>query len=255
VKTLEIERRDRIAIVRLDKARGNAIDDDLVADLTGAARELGEDDGVAGVLLSSAHPRLFCPGLDLVALKAMDRSDLEAFLRRFLAMVRTLYGLPKALVAAVSGHAVAGGCILALTADWRVLARDAAIGLNEVKIGLPLPWSIAVLVRSAVSSSAWAKVALLGRNFTNDEALTAGLADELADPAGVDEASLSRLAEFTGKDVRALAVTKACMRSDVLAEMRAREGERTADFLDAWFSPETQSRLRDIVSSLGRSSP
>jgi Delta3-Delta2-enoyl-CoA isomerase len=254
VKTLALERRDGIAILRLDKARGNAIDDDLVADLASAAAELAGDESVRGVLLSSAHARLFCPGLDLVALSSLDRPELHAFLRRFLSTVRSLYGLPKPMVAAVSGHAVAGGCILALTADWRVLSRDAAIGMNEVKIGLPLPWPIATLVRASVSPSATAKVALLGRNFSNDEALAAGLADELAEPGSVDEASLTRLMEFTSKDPRAMAKTKAYLRSETLAEMRAREEEAVPDFLDSWFSASTQERLRGILSSLGRSS-
>ena len=122
VKTVVLERRDGIAILRLDKARGNAIDDDLVADLASAAAELAGDESVHGVLLSSAHARLFCPGLDLVALSSLGRPELHAFLRRFLSTVRSLYALPKPMVAAVSGHAVAGGCILALTADWRVLS-------------------------------------------------------------------------------------------------------------------------------------
>jgi Delta3-Delta2-enoyl-CoA isomerase len=254
VKTLTLERRSGVAIVRIEKARGNAIDDDLVADLGEAAEEAARDDGVGGIVLSSGHARLFSPGLDLVALSSLGRGDLGAFMRRFLSMVRCLYGLPKPMVAAVSGHAVAGGCILALTADWRVLARDAVIGLNEVKIGLPLPWSIALLVRGSVSPAASVKVALLGRNFSNEEALACGLADELADPGGVDDAALARLAEFTSKERRAMAITKACMRSATLGEMTAHEEEGIPDFLDAWFSPGTQERLRGLLASLGRSS-
>ena len=253
MRTVRLERRENLAILRLDKARGNSIDPALVEDLIETVGEAARDEGVRGVLLASAHPRLFCPGLDLVALTTMSRDALAGFMARFAEMVWTLYSLRKPMVAALSGHAVAGGCILALTADWRVLGPGAEVGLNEVKIGLPLPWSVALLVRASVSPPAIGRVALLGRNFAGQAAVDAGIVDELA-PAGVEEASLARLAELAEKDPRAVAVTKGYLRSGVLAEMKAREAEEQDVFLDAWFSPDTQRRVRAIIESLGRSS-
>ena len=120
---VRIERDGRAAVVRLDKARGNAIDEPLVLALAEAAAEVARDDSVRGVMLASAHPKLFCPGLDLVALADYDRPAMERFMSSFAVTVWALYGLPKPIVAAVSGAAVAGGCILALTADHRVLRR------------------------------------------------------------------------------------------------------------------------------------
>ena len=136
---VRIESQGRLAVLRLSKARGNAIDEPLVEDLARAAVAVAADDGVRGVLLASAHPTLFCPGLDLVALAEYDRGSMERFMTAFAIAVWGLYGLPKPVVAAVGGAAVAGGCILALTADHRVLKRGAPIGLNEVKVGVPLP--------------------------------------------------------------------------------------------------------------------
>ena len=90
-------------------------------------------------------------------------------------MVWALYGLPRPMVAGVNGHAVAGGCILALTADHRVLRRGGAqIGLNEVRVGLPLPWSVSELLRASVPPPALGQVALLGRNFADEEAIRSG---------------------------------------------------------------------------------
>lgn len=247
---VRIERRDRLAVLRLDKPRGNAIDDGLAGALLDAASSLGRDDGVDGVLLASAHPRLFCPGLDLLALVDFDRAAMERFMLRFAAAVWTLYGLEKPVVAAVGGAAVAGGCILALTADHRVLRRGAPIGLNEVKVGVPLPWSVTVLLRASVPAPALGRIALLGRNFTDDEALAAGLADEVAAAEGFEETCLARLAEFAEKDVRALATTKRWLRGPAIEEMKEHEPERVRAFLDGWFSPATQERIRSTVASL-----
>jgi enoyl-CoA hydratase len=250
---VRLERQGRLAVLRLDKPRGNAIDDALAGDVLDAATEIGRDDSVAGVLLASAHPKLFCPGLDLVSLVGYDREPMERFMLRFAAAVWALYGLEKPVVAAVNGAAVAGGCILALTADHRVLRRGAPIGLNEVKVGVPLPWSVTVLLRGAVPAPALGRIALLGRNFADEEALAVGLADELAPgDAAFEGACLGRLAEFADKDERALAITKRWLREPLLEEMKEHEPERVRAFLDGWFSPGTQERIRAAVASLSK---
>jgi enoyl-CoA hydratase len=233
---VRIERDGRVAALRLDKARGNAIDEPLVLGLAEAAAEVARDDSVCGVLLASAHPKLFCPGLDLVALAEYDRPAMERFMASFAVAVWALYGLPKPVVAAVSGAAVAGGCILALTADHRVLRRGAPIGLNEVKVGVPLPWSVTRLLRASVPPQALGRIALLG--------------DELAAAEGFEAACRARLEEFVDKDARALAATKAWLRESVLAEMMAHERERLPGFLDGWFRASTQERIRATVAGL-----
>jgi enoyl-CoA hydratase len=247
---VRLERDGRIAVLRLDKPRGNAIDEPLVESLAAAAAELARDDGVRGVLFASAHPKLFCPGLDLVSLAEYDRASMGRFMSAFMLAVWALYGLPKPVVAAVSGAAVAGGCILALTADHRVLKRGAPIGLNEVKVGVPLPSSVTRLLRASVPPQALSRIALLGRNFSDEAALAAGLADELGDADGFEALCRARLGEFVDKDPRALAATKAWLREGVLGEMMARESERLDAWLDGWFSPGTQERIRATVAGL-----
>jgi len=253
VSGVRIEKQGPLAVLRLDKARGNAIDETLVDELMAAGTTLEADPAVRGVLLASAHPKLFCPGLDLVGLLEYDRPSMQRFMGKFAALVWGFYGLRKPVVAAVSGHAIAGGCILALTADHRVLARGGVqIGLNEVRIGVPLPWSVAVLLRATVPAGALARVALLGRNFADDEALQAGLADELADATGFEDFCLKRLEEFAEKDPTGVGTTKAWLRADALREMQKEEGRLSRDWLDAWFSDATRARIREIVAGLGK---
>ena len=250
MSSVRIERQGPLAVLRLDKGRGNAIDEPLAVDLAQAAAELARAGDVRGVLLASAHPKLFCPGLDLVALADYDRPSLGRFMGAFAVSVWALYGLAKPVVAAVGGAAVAGGCILALTADHRVLKRGAAIGLNEVKVGVPLPWSVTRLLRATVAPPALGRIALFGRNFTDEEALAAGLAHELAETEGFEATCLARLEELADKDPRAFATTKAWLREDVLAEMMAHETARLPAWLDGWFSEGTQERIRAAVSAL-----
>jgi enoyl-CoA hydratase len=252
VSGIRIETDGRLAVLRMDKPRGNSIDEAFVAEMTRAAAEVGKDAGVDAVLLASAHPKLFCPGLDLVTLLEYDRPAMERFMAAFSDMAIALFSLPKPVVAAVSGHAVAGGCVLALTADHRVLRRGAQIGLNEVRVGLPLPWSVALLLRAAVPPSSLSRVALLGSNFTDEEAVALGLVHEVRDADGFEAACRARLAEFAERDARAVALTKGYLRAAALAEMRAHEAERRPDFLEAWFSAEARARIRAVVESLAK---
>ena len=249
---VRLEPQGNLTVLRLDKPRGNAIDQPLVDALREAARTLAADEGVRGVLLASAHPKLFCPGLDLLTLIDFDREAMERFMLRFAEAVWALYRLPKPVVAAVGGHAVAGGCILALTADHRVLRRGAEMGLNEVRIGVPLPWSVSVLLRTTVPAESLARVALLGKNFADEEARAAGLADELADSEGFEQRCLERLAEYAEKDALAFGTTKTYLRAAALEAMQAHEQARIPEFLDGWFAEPTRRRMREMVDALKR---
>jgi enoyl-CoA hydratase len=248
-RTVTVETTGRLAVLRLGREHGNAIDDELVRDLAAATREVERDDRVSGVLLA-ASGKLFCPGLDLRELTRLDLPAMDAFLERFEEMVVGLYALTKPVVAALSGHAVAGGCVLALTCDWRVLREGARIGLAEVRVGLPLPHPVALLLRDAVPSPRLTEIALAGRDLEGDEAVAAGLVHELHGPAGFEAHCLSRLEELASKERAAFAITKRHLRADTLEKMRASDRRWHDEWLDAWFATPTRERLLAIAARL-----
>jgi enoyl-CoA hydratase/carnithine racemase len=242
-----------LALLRLDKPRGNAIDEGLAEALTSAVLEASKDDAVRGILLCSANPKIFCPGLDLVALGEYDHAALSRFMARFAKMIWTLFGLSKPLVAALNGHTVAGGCIVALTTDYRLLKRGASIGLNEVQIGVPLPWSVSVLIRATLPPTSWTDVGLSGSNFSDEDAVRVGLAHAVLEAKDFENVCLERLSRLADKDANAFAVTKRCLREGFMAEMTAQESYRAGEFISAWFSPETRERRQKLVESLKKS--
>ena len=251
LETLRFESAGGIVTLRLDRPHGNAINPGLVTDLLAAFDRIESDDSVRGVLLASAHPRIFCPGLDLQELYPLDRPALETFLRSFCLCYRRLFTLTKPVVAALAGHAVAGGFVLALAADHRVLASDGAtIGLNEIRIGLPLPWGVTVLLRQAVDPSRLAEVAMLGRNVTGGPAVAAGLVQELAPAGQVESVARERLADYAAKSPLALRLIKTYLRAEAAREMREGDEARLNDFLEVWFSPATHASLGQSVVAL-----
>jgi enoyl-CoA hydratase len=245
--TLEIDR--GLATIRMSREHGNAINGELVEGLTAASAAVARASEVRGVMFA-AGGRLFCPGFDLQELIELSRPEMEAFVRGFADCLLALYTLYKPVVAAIHGHAVAGGFVLSLTADWRVLREDALVGLNEVRVGVPLPFGVAMILRDSVPAARLEEVALFGRNYTNQDALNAGLVHEVHPEESFEERCQERLEELTSKDARAFAVTKRYLRSATVERIHVFEGQLAHEFLDCWFSAGTQQRLRRVVRDL-----
>lgn len=240
-----------VATVTIARVHGNAIDGSVVDGLLDAYHVCGEDPEIRVLVLRGAG-KLFCPGLDLQDLVSLDRPAMERFMERFSAAVLSMYAFAKPVVAAVSGHALAGGCVLALTADWRTVRRGALLGLNEVRVGVPLPFGVAQILRESVPIDRATSVALLGRNFKDEEAVAAGLAHEIAEPDAFEAVCRERVEEFLSKDATALAITKRYLRAPAVERIRAAGRTLLPEFLDAWFSPGTRARIAAIVEEIGK---
>ena len=248
-RSVGMEAEDGLATVTLDRAHGNAINVELAEELTRLCREAARDDAIHGLMLAGAG-KLFCPGLDLQELIELDRPEMESFVIDFATCVMELYAFPKPMVAAIHGHAVAGGCVLTLTADWRVLRAGALVGLNEVRVGVPLPFGVSLILRESVPRLHLEEVALLGKNYHDDDALSAGLVHEVHAGESFEEHCRMRLREFVSRDLGALMITKRFLRSSIVDRIRENGTRDVPEFLDAWFRPQTQARIRGIVDEL-----
>lgn len=245
--TLTVE--DGLGIMRMGREHGNAINKELADDLIAAIREAEATAGIRGVLFA-ASGKLFCPGLDLRELIELDRDGMRAFLESFGGCFRELYSFPKPLVAAMHGHAIAGGYLLSLTADWRILRQGAQVGLAEIKVGVPFPYGIAEILRTSVPTACLTNVALLGTNYLDGEALEAGLVHEVHPAEGFEDYCRQRLVELAAKDAKAFAISKRYLRAATIERVRSAEPRHDDEFLDSWFSEATQERMADLVKSL-----
>ncbi len=248
-QTLETSIRDGLATVRLHRRHGNAINLDMVDELTSTFRRLESDDAVRGVQLAAAG-KLFSPGLDLQELIELERGDMARFLERFNACILSLYTFAKPVVAAIHGHAIAGGCVLTLTADWRVLQHEKMIGLNEVRVGVPFPFGVAMILRESVPQRHLEEIALYGRNYRGEEAANVGLVHEVHAAEGFEEHCGIRLESLANKDAAAFAITKRYLRAPTVERIMADEARLEVDFLDRWFSDTTRAKIRAIVDEL-----
>ena len=191
---------------------------------------------------------VFSAGLNLKEVAELDRPGMEAFLGLLDDVMDTLYGHPGPSVACVNGHAIAGGCVIALCCDVRIAVDDprVRIGLNEVALGLEFPPKILELVRCRLPANSFDRVVLESGLYDPRTALSLGLVDEVS--ADVHAAARSALARLAAHPAATYEATKRTLRTGALvlsAEQRRYFRERV---VPAWCAPETKERVRAALA-------
>ncbi len=247
---MRLESRGEIALLRLEAGKANAFGRALIARLSVLLDDVGSS-GARGLVITG-YDRFFSAGLALPELIELPRAELRAFMRSFDGLMARIFALPVPVVAAINGHAIAGGCVLALQADERHIADGRIkIGLSEAQLGLGLPAIVMESLRAAVPVGSLRRLALEGALVDPAEALALGLVDRVAAPGELESGAVNRARALASVPGAGFAQIKAAMRGPFLQRARA-IGETEAErWLDTWFDGETQGRLRDAVSRLG----
>ncbi len=237
---------DGIAVLTMQHGKVNALDTEFCEAIAARFRALAASDVKAVVL--TGQGRAFSAGVDLVRLSRGG----AAYVREFLPALHRFYDAvffhPKPVVAAVNGHAIAGGCVLACCADRRIMARAAGrIGVTELLVGVPFPALAFEIVRLAVPPRYLAEVTYTGATYEPDTALERGFIDEIAEPAELLTDALAVAQELAALSPAAFAQNKMQIRQPV-AERLAASGEATdAAATEIWAAPATLDYIRSYV--------
>ena len=249
----DIARVDDVHVVTMTSNKVNAMNDDFFSDLQSAIAELQSAEALPVVL--TGQGRCFCAGLDLRQLYELDRVTLARFVDRLDETVLAWFSLPRPTVAALNGHAIAGGCVLALACDVRVAVdRGTTIGVNEVQVGIPFPAVPLAIMRYALSPAHAREILLLGALYAPDAALARGLVDELAPADGLMARAIALARSVAPDSLEAYATVKAHLLVPALSALEATRAEVNRQFLDVWFSEGGRRRLTEMRNRLlGRS--
>ena len=205
---MQTESRSSITILRLNRSVRNPINGEMVDALEAAIHAAAADPAVAGVVLSTTSEKFFSIGLDIPDLFPLSREEFGRFIRNFDRLCLTLLAIPKPTVAAVRGHAVAGGCVLALCCDYRIIGSGKKLmGLNEAKLGVPVPYPAHQALVHAVGPNVARRMIDSASFYSPDELLRFGLVDQIAEDGDAEDAAASRatqLAEIPGCAYRAI---------------------------------------------------
>jgi enoyl-CoA hydratase len=248
-----IHREDRngVAVIRIDHGKANTLDAEL---LQAIARELEavEHDRQLRALVLTGSNEMFSAGVDLF--RFLDGGDayLDTFFHTMVECFRRLFQFARPVVAAVNGHAIAGGCVLAAAADYRVMGRPGGtIGVPALKVAIPFPTAAIEILRFATSTRHLQQLVYLGRSYAPEEAREVGLVDELVEHDTLRERALEVAEQLGSMPEARFGITKRQLRTPSIDRIERSASTIDPEVLAGWKAPETHAALRAYVESRG----
>ena len=248
MSVIRVERRDKVAIVNLNRGVTNALNLQLVQELAATLRTAANDPGVRGLVLGSANEKFFSIGFDIPHLFDLPRKDFQSFYQAFNRMCLDLYTFPKPTIAAITGHATAGGCILALCCDYRFIAQGRKLmGLNEIKLGVPVPYLIDCVLRHLVGVRNAREITDTGEFYLPEDLSRMGLVDRVLPLERVLPESIEKAGSLGAWPQESFAMIKRNRIEPVKERVLAHLEEREQFFVERWYSDHARDRLREAM--------
>ncbi|HEX5756001.1 MAG TPA: enoyl-CoA hydratase/isomerase family protein [Arenimonas sp.] len=251
---IEVHHHGDLHEIRLARPPVNALNLDLLTQLR-AVVEAAPQQGARGLILSGG-PNVFSGGLDVPYLLSCDREGLRDCWSAFFAATRALAEAPVPVVAALAGHSPAGGCVLALACDYRIMARspDPAkpfrIGLNETQVGLVVPEAIQYMMRRVLGPHRAERLMVAGAMIDAETAARIGLVDDLVEIDDCLPRAMTWLGELAALPQGPMLATRQLARRDLVTALRGFDDAQMQTFLDGWNSTDTQTALHALVAKL-----
>jgi enoyl-CoA hydratase len=247
---IQTEDRNGVRIISMARGKANALDTDFASALHRTAMEAQEDSSVRGVVLTSASPKIFCGGFDLAVLAKADPDTFGRFIRTIETLFFDLFLFGKPLVAALTGHAVAGGALIAGTADFRFAAEGGGrIGLPEANLGVHVPRYCIEAMRVSVGERALTRWALGGDTIPFAEARDLGAIDAIFPAERLLPEAMAAAARLGTAPSEVYAAIKRDLRGAAAEKGRSVLVDGRKAFVDSWFSPIGQ---KGIAATLAR---
>lgn len=240
---LDTTRRDNVTVIALSHGKVHALDLELVDALATAFRDLPPNE--PAVLTGTR--RAFSAGVDLKRMSDGGASYARQFLPRLDEMFLAIYDHPGPVVAAVNGHALAGGCVIAAACDYRLMSQG-TIGLVELSAGVPFPSSAIEIIRGAAGPFA-SRLVLSSAGITPETAHTIGLVDELSPAETLLDAAVAHAARLARIPPAVYTLTKRQLQGPTRERIAA---ARALDPTIAghWASDEVQGAIRQRLQEL-----
>lgn len=245
----EFNEHGAVCEIRMAHPPVNAMSPDFIVGLTRALQEKAQ---AYRALVLSGQPGMFSAGLDLITLSRLDRDGAGRFWSQFFGLLKTIGASPVPIASAITGHSPAGGAVMAIHGDYRVMTRgDWKIGLNEVQVGLVVPRLIQHVLARLVGTYRAERLMVAGALLQPEQALGVGLVDELADSY---EETIERAVQWCLRHLalpaNAMSRTREIIRAD-LVSIYDDLGEADLEaFSEVWFSEETQRVVGQVLERL-----
>lgn len=252
MNTIEVTIKDRLAIITLNRPKSNSLNREMVTELTDILGNIENDTNIGGVIITGKE-NFFSAGLDLIELYNYNEEEAKSFWHLFLNFVARITAFKKPLICAINGHSPAGGCVIALACDSRVMAEGKyIIGLNEVPVGIIVPNSIFGLYSFWLGKANATRSLLEGKLFNPEEALHIGLVDEVVKQESILTAAERKARKYMAFEANTWAQSKLNIRKELIANTSTDQSADLDLMLKQWWAPSTRAILKTIIDSLQR---
>lgn len=244
---IEIAHRNEIAVVTMNHGKANAMDVEFCEEIAAQFEKLKKDRAKAVVL--TGQGKIFSAGVNLVRALEGGPDYFRKFMPALSKAFEAVFFFPKPVVAAINGHAIAGGCVLACCADRRIMGKSAGrTGVPELAVGVPFPTIAMEIMRFSSSHRHLQEIILSASTYEPDEALARGLIDEVAEPADLMNRALAAAANFAAIRTEAFAISKRQLRQPVADRYQSESKRFEAAVNELWYAQEAFDRIRGYVS-------
>ncbi|WP_295668085.1 enoyl-CoA hydratase/isomerase family protein [uncultured Mucilaginibacter sp.] len=250
METIQLTVNEKVAVITLDRGRSNPINHQMVKELTACIKDLENDDQVGGVILTG-KPGFFSSGADLMEVYGYDAQQAKSFWTDFFALQSALIAFKKPMVAALSGHSPAGGCVLAVCCDYRLMAEgEYIIGLNEIPVGIIVPESIFKVYAFWIGKQKAYQFLLEGKLIKVNEALQIGLIDEVCHAEDLLAQAEKKVKMYMQFNAVTWSQSKLNLRQELISDSNTDQSTTLSQMLKQWWAPETRATLEVIIQNL-----
>ena len=243
---IERDEHDGIVTLRLAHGMASALDAELLEALDAALGE-AERGGARAVVLTGTGS-IFSAGVDLFRMTNEGAAYVERFYPILIAAIGRLFRFPRPVVAAINGHAIAGGCILAQACDQRIMAAGKGrIGVPELLVGVPFPALVLEVMRFAVAPQHLQQIVYSGQSFLPEEALAKGLLDEVVEAETLAARAHDMASKLASLGADSFRLTKAQLRADAIDRAECL-GWIDKEGLAIWSAPDTHAHIREYLA-------
>ncbi len=247
---IKIIGKDNYAILQLDRGKGNPINMQMMEEVIQACGELAENEAVRGAIIVGKPP-IFSVGLDVKELLSLDKEGANKFFDLFQEMMFKLVSFPKILIAAVTGHSPAGGCIMAIACDYRVMADGTfGIGLNEVPVGIMVPPHVFELYSFWIGKRNAYHNFLEGRLLNPQEAKEQGLVDAVVPMEEVLHWAENKMQQLLQADATTLAGVKRNLKMPLIKTMSEQMNWDATNPKEHFWLPTSRETLMKVILAL-----
>jgi len=240
-QTVLLEASDAVAVLRLSNGVTNAVSPRLVKDLSQALDQARK--AFRGAVIAGGE-KFFSIGLDIPSLLPLNRAGMQEFWYAFERVVLDLFTLPLPTACAIRGHAVAGGTILALACVYRFAASGRKlIGLNEIRLGLPVPYLADLMLRQLAGDRAATEMLFSGNLMEAERAVDSGVMNAVLPESHVEPHALNKILQLAAHPPDAFSAIKANRVEKVRERFEKHFRQKTEALLDLWFHPKVQPLL------------